>query len=219
MAYKDLKAFLKQLEENDELIKIEEEVLPKFEAAAVLKQLGQSENPAVLFKNISGYSTPVAGNLFGSRSRLALALETTKEKLNEKYLEAKEKTVPPVFVKDGSAKEVIITDKIDIPGLIPALTHHRKDKNPYFTQAICFMKNPQTKTPTMGIHRMEVKGGNRLGIYLGSRTSTEYFRIAEERNEPLEVAIVLGVYPGILLASVSLFPYLDKIVLACSLIW
>ncbi|MFH0812711.1 MAG: UbiD family decarboxylase, partial [Pseudomonadota bacterium] len=181
---------------------------------AVLRRLGQSENPAVVFQNLSGYSIPVVGNLFGSRTRIALALETTKDKLKEKYLEAKNNPIPPVFVKDGPAKGVIIADNIDIPGLIPVLTHHRKDKNPYFTQAICFMKNPQTKTPTMGIHRMEVKGGNRLGIYLGSRTSTEYLRIAEEKNEPLEVAIVLGVDPGILLASVAWFPYGDKISLA-----
>jgi len=69
----------------------------------------------------------------------------------------------------------------------------------------------------MGIHRMEVKGGSRLGIYLGSRTSTEYLRLAEEKNEALAVAIVLGVDPTILLASAAWFPYGDKISLAGSL--
>ena len=217
MGYKDLKSFLRKLDEQDELIKIGEEVNPKFEAAAVLKQVGQSENPAIVFQNVTGYSFPVVGNLFGSRNRLALALETTKDKLKEKYLEAKNRSLPPVMVQDAPVKEVVIKDAVDIPALIPALTHHRKDKNPYFTQAICFMKHPQTRTSTMGIHRMEVKGGNRLGIYLGSRTSTEYLRIAEERNESLDIAIVLGVDPGILLAAVAWYPYGDKIGLAGSL--
>ena len=217
MAYKDLSTFLQQLEKEREMVQIDEEVSPVFEAAAILKQLGQTESPAVLFKNISGYATPVAGNVFGTRTRLAIALETTKDKLNEKYLEAKKHSTPPVSVTEGSAKEVLVTEKIDIPALIPALTHHRKDKSPYFTQAISFMRHPQTGTPTMGIHRMEVKGGNRLGIYLGSRTSTEYLRLAEEKNAPLEVAIVLGVDPAMLLASAAWFPYGDKIGLAGSL--
>jgi 2,5-furandicarboxylate decarboxylase 1 len=208
---------LQQLEQEREVVQINEEVSPVFEAAAILKQLGQTESPAVLFKNISGYATPVVGNVFGTRTRLAIALETTKDNLNEKYLEAKKHSAPPVSVSEGSAKEVIVTGKIDIPVLIPALTHHRKDKSPYFTQALSFMRHPQTGNPTMGIHRMEVKGGNRLGIYLGSRTSTEYLRLAEEKDKPLEVAIVLGVDPAILLASAAWFPYGDKIGLAGSL--
>ena len=47
-----------------------------------------------------------------------IALGTIKDKLNEKYLEAKKNSIPPIFVKDGPAKEVMITDKIDIPRLI-----------------------------------------------------------------------------------------------------
>jgi len=67
MAYRDLGSFVESLKREGELIEIEEEISPRFEASAILKKLGQAQNPAVLFRNVAGYGMPVVGNLFGSR--------------------------------------------------------------------------------------------------------------------------------------------------------
>lgn len=71
----------------------------------------------------------------------------------------------------------------------------------------------------MGVHRMQVQSKNQLGVQLVSRTSIEYLLRAEERGIALEAAIVLGVHPCILIASMAWVPFGEnKLALAGSLL-
>lgn len=214
MSYQDLKVFLQRLKQEGELIEIEEELDPKYEIAALLEKLGQQESPAALFKRVKGYNIPVVGNLLGSRKRLALVLETTVEGIYEEYLKRKSRGIPPQLVSQAPVKEIIIRNNIDIPSLLPVLTYHEQDAGPYITQGLVFMRDPASGTVTVGVHRLQVKGKDRLCIQLASRTSTEFLRRAEEKNEPLEVAIAIGVDPTLLLTAVTWFPFGDKMELA-----
>src|SRR5439155_20213493 len=50
--------------------------------------------------------------------------------------------------------------------------------------------------------RMLLKGPRKLGVSLHSRGHIwDYFRRAEERDQPLEVAVVLGAHPALLMAA------------------
>lgn len=90
MAYKDLREFLDVLQNEHELIVVKEPLSPRYEVAALLRQLSEKDSyPAAMIENVEGYSVPVVGNLFGSRKRAALALETTKEALEKEYLKRK----------------------------------------------------------------------------------------------------------------------------------
>jgi 2,5-furandicarboxylate decarboxylase 1 len=209
MSYQGLRGFIKRLEEEGELVTIAEELDPVCEVTAAIRQVIEVRNAAVLAKNIKGHTIPVAGNLYGSRRRVALALDTTEDKLIEEYLARRGKSLPPKMVDTGPVKEVIIRDGIDLPKLIPALTYHQKDVNPYITQGVVFIKDPETKVPSMGIHRMQVKGGNKLHIWLASPTAAKILGKAEQRGEPLEVAIALGAEPAVLLGCLTWLP--DKI--------
>ncbi|WP_435549786.1 UbiD family decarboxylase [Desulfobacterium sp. N47] len=214
MGYRDLRDFLQRLKQEGELIEIEEELDPKYEVTAILEKLGKQESPAVLFKNVKGYNIPVAGNLLGSRKRLALILETTVEGLHEEYLKRKSRGIPSQLVSHAPVKDIVVRDNIDIMSLFPVLTNHELDAAPYITQGLVFMRDPASGRVTVGVHRLQVKGKNCLCIQLVSRTSTEFYRHAEEKNEPLEVAIAIGVDPALLLTAVTWFPFGDKIELA-----
>ncbi len=214
MAYKDLLEFIERLKEEDELIIIEEELDPKYEISAILREIAKKRNgKAVLIENVKGYDLKVVGNLLGSEKRIAIALDI-KGDLVEEYIKRKEQPIPPKIVDKAPAKEVIIKDNIDILKELPILTYHEKDASPYITQGIIFMKDIESGFMTMGVHRLQVKDKNKLGVFLASKTSTELFRIAEEKGIPLPVAIVIGVDPSILIASVSWYPYGDKISLS-----
>jgi len=218
MAYTDLRGFIKRLEEDDEIITIKDTLDPRFEISALFEELWQKEgNPAAIIENVQGYDVPVVGNLLGSRKRIALALETEEENISQKASGASEKTIPPRIVSQAPVKEVILNDNIDILQHIPVLTNHEKDAGPYITQGLVFLKDPETGSKTMGVHRLQVKDKNKLGIFLASKTSTEYFRNAEKNGRPLNVAIAIGVEPATLLASVAWFPFGDKLTRAGSL--
>ncbi|MDY6863427.1 MAG: UbiD family decarboxylase [Thermodesulfobacteriota bacterium] len=218
MAYRNLRSFIKRLEEEGEIITVKDSLDPRFEIPAFFEELGKKEgSPAAIIENVAGYNMPVVGNLLGSRKRIAMALETDEENAYKKFSSIHEKTIPPVIVSEAPVKEVVLNKDIDILKHLPVLTYHEKDAGPYITQGVVFSQDPESGNKTMGVHRLQVKSKNRLGIFLASRTSTEYFRRAEEKGEPLDVAIAIGVEPMILLASVGWFPFGDKLTLAGTL--
>lgn len=92
----DLRSFLRVLEEEGELVRVTEEVDPKYEVAAVIKEAGKRGGPALLFEHVKGYAMPVVGNLFGTARRLALALEAEPGREYEAYLQRKRQPVEPI---------------------------------------------------------------------------------------------------------------------------
>jgi 2,5-furandicarboxylate decarboxylase 1 len=217
MAYKDLRAFLDRLEKEGELIRIQEELDPNFEVSAIFHHLGQRENPAALIERVRGYGIPVVGNLFASEKRVALTLETTEDAFFSEYEKRLGRQIPPIAVKEAPVKEVVIREDIDIFETMPVLTYHKRDVSPYITQGVVFTKDPETGRRSMGIHRIQVKGRNKLGVFIsefGAGSSTS-LKNAESRGQPLEVAIAIGVDPAILVACYSPLPlpYFDKLAL------
>jgi len=217
MSFRDLRDFIDKLDKEGELIRIKEELDPKFEISAVLKEVSNRDGPAVLIENVKGKKIPVAGNLLASRKRLAIAMNVSEENLLEKYLNVKTTPIPPKIVDNSHLYSHVIDNEVNIPELLPVLTYHEKDISPYITQGVVFMKDPKTGRQTMGVHRLQVQGKDQLGIFLASRTSTEYYKNAEELDKPLEVAIVIGLEPSIILASTVWLPFGDKISFAGSL--
>ena len=64
----------------------------------------QNRQPAVLFRNVRGSAVPVVTNLFGHRDRLALALDTTGDKLNQVYREREKRLIPPLLSPRGRSR-------------------------------------------------------------------------------------------------------------------
>lgn len=201
MAYTDLRNFIDDLE--DDLLTVCGELSPRHEIAAVLREVG-SDDPALLFTAVSGYpGVRVCGNLIGRRERLAKALGTDSEHLTGVYLTRKSRSIPPVsFSGTAPVKEVVHSHPEDLLSVLPVLTHYEKDAAPYITSGVVFAKDPQSGRRAMGIHRMMVHGGNRLGIFLANPPLSQYYAVREAAAEPLEVAIALGLEPATLVASV-----------------
>ncbi|MFN3487010.1 MAG: menaquinone biosynthesis decarboxylase, partial [Planctomycetota bacterium] len=82
MPYRDLPDFLEALEAHGLLRRIRTEVSQDLEISEITDRTVKRGGPALLFENVRGHSIPVAINLFGSRERMAMALEVeTLEKL------------------------------------------------------------------------------------------------------------------------------------------
>lgn len=215
MSYHDLRDFLDALQKEEELIVVTEPLDPRYEVAAVLRHLSaQDSYPAALIENVKGHAVPVAGNLFGSRKRAALALETKEGEVAEEYLRRKSAPIPPRTVSEGPVKEIVLEEDLDLTRILPVLTYHEKDAGQYMTQGVVLLKDPHSKQQTMGIHRIHVKGERLVNIAFESKTSNEYLRRAEQENTPLEVAIALGLDPALIMAAVAWFPFGNKLELA-----
>ena len=216
---KNLYSCVKFLEDSEQLIRVQEKLSPHYEVAAVLRYLEQKSGKAVLLEKIEGYEDVVIlGNLFSNRRRLALLMGVPEDRLIENYQERMAVSVPP-RVLNAQLEDVGLT-RLEKPetSALPVLTHHAKDVSPYLTSAVVIAKDPETGARGMGIHRVQVKDNNRLGIYLASPPLSDFLAKAEAAGKDLEVAIVIGIEPLTWLASVAYAPGgVDKFGLAGAL--
>jgi 2,5-furandicarboxylate decarboxylase 1 len=220
MAVKDLRQFLQVLQNRGELLSIEQEVDLRFELSEYLKQFDTIRGPALLFKNIKGHAMQIAGNLIGTKKRLALAFGVQdEEKLLETFLKRRARKIEPKRVRSGPVKQVIVREekKIDLTAL-PIPTYHEGDGGPYIACGILIAKSPSTGLRSMGLHRLQIKGKRKMGVHLSNPPIAAFAAEAEREGKPLDVAIALGVHPVLLLASVVTSPNEDKLAIASSLL-
>ena len=199
---RNFRGFLRELESEQELIRVKDELSSQFEVSAAIKFLKKKYNKAILFEKIKGYNSPVVTNLLGSKKRLAMALGAKEDGVEEAYLRRKADFIKPKIVEGGLTDEVFIEKDIDILNTIPVLTHHTKDAGPYFTSSITIARDPETGILGMGVHRIQVKDKDTVGIFLYSPPLSDFLQKAERMGQPLEIAVVNGVHPLVLMASI-----------------
>lgn len=202
---KDLRTYLAELKESlpGDLIHVRKEVDPNLELTAVLRKLQeQNRYPALLFENVKGTEIPVLANLIASRDRVALAMGTTSAELARDYVKKEKDRRPTLTVDSGPVKDVVYKGgEVDLTKL-PNIVHCGNDGGPYISSGMTITKDPDTGIPNMGIYRLQIKGKNRLGFYLGEYSHGKHiFNKYDTKGMPCEVAIVIGHHPCMYMAA------------------
>jgi len=202
----DLRGFLGLLEKNNELIRIKKEVSPKFELAAVIQKIQKTINKAVLFEKVKGYpNVSVASNVIGNHKKLAMAFGCSENQIVT-TLGARWRLLEPVEATSKEKRKVFI-DHLDLRKLLPMVHHYEKDGGPYIASGILLAKDPETSERNLSYHRLQVTGKDELrfritpGHHLGI-----YFDKAEKKGRPLEVTILIGNFPSVMLAGSTNLP-------------
>ncbi len=207
--FEDLRGYLSFLETQQQLLRVEEEVDPKFEIAAGIRKTSDVGGPALLFENIKGFAGwRVLAGLFATRKLVALGLGIPENQLLERYLALEEVRIPPEEVETGPVKEMCWRgDEIDLYRL-PIVTHSEKDVGPYITIGVQIGKDPETRARNVSIHRMLVLGKDRLSLWAPADHHLGRMILkAEEKGRGLEVATAIGVDPAIVIGSQAKVPF------------
>src|SRR6202047_3822374 len=69
MGYASVRACVSELERTGQLVRLDEEIDPYLEAAAIQRRVYQAGGPAVLFQRVKGCRFPMVSNLFGTLQR------------------------------------------------------------------------------------------------------------------------------------------------------
>jgi 4-hydroxy-3-polyprenylbenzoate decarboxylase len=109
MAGRDLRDFIDDLEERNELHRVTAEVDWNEELGAITREVSSQYGPALLFENISGHKNTLCRRLFtngtGSKKRLCWILgvpDTTSDaQIVRVFKERFGRPVPPVTVSSG----------------------------------------------------------------------------------------------------------------------
>src|ERR1700753_1118048 len=122
MGFMDMRQWMARLEQQGELRRIKASVDWDREIGAIARRVLEKKGPSLLFENIKGYQDARCTQLFvsglGDRRRLAMALgfqqDVPNRELVQYVMKQNRETVPPVLVKTGPVKEVILRgDEID----------------------------------------------------------------------------------------------------------
>ena len=213
MAYEDLRAFIRALEQAGELKRIRVEVDPVLEIAEVTDRVSKQGGPALLFENPKGYQIPVLINAFGSARRMNMALEV--DSLNHvadrirQYLDFKSpegllekiKMLPklaeigaffPRTVRSGPCKDVVKRDIFSVLDF-PVIQCWPQDAGRFITFPVVFSRNPETGKRNAGCYRMQVFDERTTAMHWQlHKHGAEHFR----RAQAAHAASTPGATPG-----------------------
>jgi 2,5-furandicarboxylate decarboxylase 1 len=207
---KDLRGFIAALETQspEDIVRIKKPISPRYEISAILTHLEKTKrSPLLCFDNVEGGKAPVVINAQASRRLMALALECKPEDLARTFSERQSKPIPPIEVNDALVHEVIkLADQVDLTE-IPILTHYDVNAAPYITAGIVVAADPETGVRNTSYNRLMMAGKQELRIFMaiGRHLWTLHNKL-ERRNEPLPIAIVIGVHPLFSLGAQAFTP-------------
>ncbi len=228
---RDLRGFIKQLEQRGQLRRVSAPVDSDLEIAEIANRLLQRGGPGLLFENVKGSPYPVAINLLGTVERVCWAmnmespqeLETLGKKLALLYQPRPPKKVsqaidlgkvlfdvlrakPDRDLFPPCQQVVVKGDDVDLTTL-PMLRVYPGDAGKVMTLGLMITKDPETKIPNVGVYRLQLQSKNTMTVqWLSVRGPTRHLRKAAAMGQDLEVAIALGVDPLVILAAATPVP-------------
>jgi len=192
---KGMREYLDLLAENGELKKISHPVNPLDVSAIIFKSKGAVMMP------IEGYDIPVVGGIVRNRKQVALSLNCSEKELGKKVLQAMQRPIPPVIVKDAPCQEVVITgEAIDLTRL-PIVFQHEQDGAPYIGSAVQLARWGNYGL-NAGMYRHMFRTKDTMGIDLNSPSDLRLFYAqSNAQGKPLEIAAAIGLHATELLAG------------------
>lgn len=181
------------------LKKVRKKVDAKYELGAVVKAL-KGEVP-ILFENVNGHSVPMAAGLGGSRKYMADSMGITEEELIPRLVDSIVNPLPTNTVPTGPVHENVVLAPFDLEDYAPIPTFHKEDCGAYYVSGVLVVKDIEGNKRYTSIRRMKYLGGNRTNIVITSPELNRQYAYFEERGEPMEVAVMFGVTPAVVLAS------------------
>lgn len=196
-----MREFLKVLENDFNVINIDDEVTTRYEVSKIMKD---HPKDVLIFNNVMESEMGIISGICNTREKIAKSISVTVPEITARIVEATEKPTP-IEIVERVSKNFASSKSADL-GELPVPTYYKKDGGAYITAGVVIAKDPETGVRNASIHRMLVKDKDHLGVRIVPRNLYTYYKKAEEMNEPLEVAIAIGMNPASLLASCTSIP-------------
>src|SRR6185503_3381334 len=183
-----LRRFLESLD-SAQLERIETPV-----ALADVARILEGNPKAVWFTRVGPEGASLAGNVAGSRSRLAHAFATTPERLLAEVL-SRLKAKPEIVEVARAPCQEVIEKEPDLTAL-PVHLQHELDGAPYISASTDFTVDRETGWVNVGMRRLMLRGRKEAGVDLVAPSDLRAIYLAQaKRGEALPVAFVVGSHP------------------------
>jgi 4-hydroxy-3-polyprenylbenzoate decarboxylase len=229
MGYPSLPACIADLEKHGHLVRIDEEVDPHLEMAAIHMRVYENQGPALLFTNVKGCRFPAVSNLFGTLDRSRFMFRDTLARVQSlvelKYDPMRAARNPFRYLpvaptalaalprrRRGNPVRRFGTTTI---GELPRIVNWPMDGGPFITLPQVYTEDidkPGVMNANLGMYRVQL-GGNE---YVQDREIGLHYQIhrgigvhqarANAAGLPLKVSIFVGGPPAHTLAAVMPLP-------------
>ncbi|MBI4355466.1 MAG: menaquinone biosynthesis decarboxylase [Candidatus Omnitrophica bacterium] len=232
-AFPDLQSFLHELERNGDLKRITVEVDPELEIAEIASRVVKREGPALLFERVKGSAVPLAINLLGTERRIEWALGRSPQQVGAQLRRLIEAATPPDLAKLWQARDLAkhllglrprrvdqaaSQELVETPRLswLPIMKSWPQDGGRFITFGLVLTQDPQTHKRNVGLYRLQVFDDKSTGMHWQIQKGGGFhYAQAERQGQPLEVAVIIGADPALLIASVMPLPEgIDEIAFA-----
>ncbi len=216
------------LEKSGQLIRIQEEVDPNLEIAAIHLRVFQNNGPALLFENIKNCKYQAVSNLFGDLSRSQFMFRSTFSQMQElvklrnnplqalkhplRYIStafAALKALPKkASFSSAGFREIKISD-------LPLIKHWSMDGGAYVTLPQVYSEDPDqpgVQHSNLGMYRIQLNGNDyikdqEIGLhYQIHRGIGVHQSKSNAKSEALKVSVFVGGPPSHSLAAVMPLP-------------
>ena len=172
-------------------------------------------NPhGVWFRKAGPERQELAGNVFGSRRRLVLALGTDEQGLLDETTRRLRTPLPPVEIDSADApvhQVVLRENEADLTAL-PVHLQHGQDGAPYISATLDFSQDPTTGNTNVGMRRLMLRGRREAGIDLNAPSDLRaIYGSAHGDKTRLPVAFAVGSHPADAIAALAMTPPTDEI--------
>ncbi len=225
MGYHDLQSFARDLEKAGELRRIKVAVDPYLEIGHIYDRVIKREGPALLFEDVRGSDYPLLINPLGSPRRVEIALGRPPGEIGAALLELADAAQPPqpkrLWKQRGTIREVLwsmrskrvrrapVQEVVEAPDLsrLPVQTCWPGDGGPFITFGLVVTKDPETGERNVGLYRVQVYDSATTGMHWQIHKGGGFhYNKAERLGVPLEVAVVIGADPYLLMAAITALP-------------
>jgi UbiD family decarboxylase len=191
---------------KEEFIVIDRPVDPIYEIAGIQKALEGSY--AVLFTNITGYpGTRSVGNLFGHPDMLAKIFGLSgPAELKFKCREAISHPVEPRIVNDAPCQEVVITENIDVMGVMPIIKHSPRDGARILGGGNYLFGGKSFRGGMdLAFKRTHFRGKDWASVWIGPGSHSERLITTELRGKRLDLTLNVATPPAVNVVAAACF--------------
>ncbi len=225
MSFPDLRSFLRALERNGQLVRVQAEVDPDQEITLIQHRVLAAGGPALLFERVKGSPYRLVSNLFGTPQRVERAFGVPPAQLGHLLAGLAHRLIPPTpqrlwecrtdigrvlrarmrTVRSGPVMETVWSP----PQLerLPVLKCWPLDGGAFFTLPLVHTVDPATGQGNMGIYRLQRYDDDTTGMHWQiEKGGGFHFDRACRLGQPLPVSVILGGPPALTLAAIAPLP-------------
>ncbi|MDJ0780657.1 MAG: UbiD family decarboxylase [Desulfosarcinaceae bacterium] len=222
----DLRAFLKQLDADGDLLRVTAPVDPDQEITIIQHRvMARNGGPALLFENVIGSPYRLVCNLFGTQDRVARVFGGDPGRVGEGLLDLAERLMPPTLKGLWRARNLLlpltsarlrrvasgpVLATVTAPARLdrlPVLTCWPEDGGPFFTLPLVHTSDPETGQGNLGMYRLQRFGPATTGMHWQiEKGGGFHFHRAAELGRSLPVSVFLGGPPALIIAAIAPLP-------------